>query len=427
MSRRLVVVAAATLLCFASAPHVAVADGLNPPLVGMHEVSDAGKMVSISLPELVEAGKLEGPSMIALWGVKLYADPGTPHLWVRLSRKPAFARAALHASQTGSFRNGALVDGSVQSEAHRWQELRVDATTHQYMTYRMIEHGGEVFEAMASCTEKSYPIVKKHIEVILDTFKGVGPPLKPEFPAGFKMSAVAGRELWTDAKSKSDIDHVLALHSDSWDRMKTILPASFAMTGDPRVVICKDEASYAAIAKIGLSGPPPTGAFVDVQLRALVVCVSPAAKKFEFDRQVQRCAGVQCAEAAYGGGLPYWFEQGLSVVHLFTTGKGVSVEKPNPAAVRDAKAAFLRRPETLKDLLDHAALGAPDVEMDIDRLMWTWTLYLREHPATDEGGRYKKYAETIEQSGDVAAARAVWEGADFAAMKTAMGAWLASK
>jgi len=289
----------------------------------------------------------------------------------------------------------------------------------------MIEHGGEVFEASIACAEATYPTIKKHIDVILDSFKGAGPPPKPDLP-GFKVSDVSGREVWTDAKSKADLDHVLAVHSDVWERMKTLVPPNFAISAKPRIVICKDDASYAQVAKADVAGGPPPTAFDDERLRAIVVSVSPASKKFEFDRQIERSVGVQCVQAAYGGMLPHWFEEGLAVLNLFITGKGVSADKPNPVALKNAKASFAKRPETLADFLDRPVNVPvpPQDATDLDGVCWLWHLYLRANPQTDEGARYRKYAETLEKSGDVGAARAAFDGADFAAMKSAMGKWL---
>jgi hypothetical protein len=428
--RHFAVAVVAALLIAAPPQREAAAEDLNPPLVGMHDITDDGKMVSISVPQLTEPVKTElRRNDLGVWGMKFNEDQGPPHMCVRLTRPRAFARAVLYASQSGISRNGDVVDGSIRREPNEWREVRFDSAAHLYFTYRMIEHGGEVFEACIWCAEATYPAIKKHIDVILGSFKGAGPPPKPDLP-GFKASDVSGREVWTDAKSKADLDHVLAIHTDVWERMKTLVPPNFADTGNPRIVICKDDASYAQVAKLdpAAAAPPPT-AFDDARLRAVVVSVSPASKKFQFDRQIERCVGMQCVEAAYGGALPGWFEEGLAILNLFITGKGVSADKPNPVALKNAKAAFAKRPETLADFLDRPVNVPvpPQDTTDLDGVCWLWHLYLRANPQTDEGARYRKYAETLETSGDVGAARAAFDGANFAAMKSSMGKWLESK
>jgi hypothetical protein len=406
----------------------ASAGDLNPPFVGLHDVADASNMASISLPKLVETIATDNPSNIGKWTIKLYEDAGPSHMTVWLSRKSAFARAPLHASMTNSNRLGDLTEGTVQTTDHEWHEVRT--TKESTFQYRMFEHGGEVFEAAVSCKTTSYHILKRHMEVLVDSAKGIGAPVPYAPPAGFKASSMGGCEVWTDVKAKADVDKILNWHADSWERMKTLLPKEFTDTKPPRVVVCKEMASFEEFMKAARVQAPPQSppAFEDPIQRAVVVCVAATKSSAEFEKQVRRAVGVQAVRAAYGGPVPWWIEDGLSILHLFVTGKGVSADKPNPVALKDAKAAAAKRAETLKDLLDHVGPFPEPDGTECDRLVWAWHLYLRATAvdAVDKSA-YEKCLSTLAQTADVRAMRAVWDGTDFASLKTAMLTWLKAR
>ena len=148
----------------------------------------------------------------------------------------------------------------------------------------------------------------------------------------------------------------------------------------------------------------------------------------EFDKQLRRSIAIQAVRAAYGGPVPYWVENGLAVMHLFTLLKGCTEEKPNPVGLKDAKAAVAKRAETLAYFLDEVNPPPAGDEAEITRVMWAWHYYLRAAPAAaDEKARYEKYMDTLANAGDAEAARAVWEGADFAASRAAMIRWMQAR
>lgn len=430
MLRRLVAAIAALLLFAVSSPRApggSDEDGLNPPLDGVHDVSDPAGIVTLRLPAKIEPGGVDpNPILVAAWRVWLQPDNG-PHLTVYVSRKSAFSRAALHASMTGNFRDGEVAEGAGPRGTTEWREVHKDKGTAR--SYRMFEHGGEVFEAVVSCTEQTAELCPKHIEVILSSFKGVGKPPPPVPPAGFKVFESGGREVWSNDKMKAEVDRALALHAETWERMKTLLPAQFADTAPARVFICKDAASYNEFAKGAIGGEPPAYGFVATNTRAVVIMPSAVKDSTEFERQVRRACAIQCARACFGGPTPYWLENGLAIESLFIAPKPLSEDKPNPTAVRDVKASLGKRKETLGELLNYVNAPAPADMLDIDHLVWAWHWYLRH--GTDAGldakARYDKYMSIFVQSGDARAARAAWEGADFASLRTAFEKWIQSK
>lgn len=410
-------------------PREAEAGDLNPPFEGLHEVFDSTNTISVTLPKLTKPVEDTTPDLIAKWRVDLYENPGLPHLTVVIFRRTAWARAAMLGSMNRFNRSGDFVEGSIRCEPHEWREQRKVEAKNSFLRYRMFEHGGEVYEAIVQCSFQTRDAIARHAERVIDSVKGVNSPPAFAAPAGFKPWPSPDREVWTDSKSKPDVERVIAMHTKMWERAKTVFTRPPAITAPPRIVICRDAKTYVELAQTAIQGgEPPPGGFVDSSRRAFVVCAGDVKKGIEAERQFERGVAVQCAQASFGGPLPYWFANGLAVYTIFTTAERTSADAPNPVAIREAKTSFAKRAETLRDLMERREPWPLADAVELDRVTWLWHWYLRSGPLMGEGQeRYKKYVEAITSSGNVIEAAEAWDGCDFAALKTGLATWLKSK
>ena len=400
-------------------------DDLNPQLRGMAERKDKDGCISIRLPEPIEEMNVPGARVVAHWGIKFNDDPGPPHMQVFVGHNAGFSNARLYASQTDSTRNGKLDAGSVVKGARTWTETRTDGTLRSQ--HHFLEAEDSVFEVGFICAAESFPIFPRHVEAMFASFKVLkAPALQP--PEGFRLVETSSRRVWTDVKSKAEVEKVAAAHAAMWARMNPLLPPLSSRTVAPLLIVCREEGRYAELTKRPSGGYVSPYAVLHISSGALIVAMAGAAKnRTEFDKHMERLAGVHAARSAYGGPAPYFAEQGLALLGVFTTAKGTNPQKPLAAAVRATKEAVKRRGRaTLSDLLPLDAES--ETEIDVDLEVWAWHWYFGDAAAQEDGKRrYREYMRILAETGDAQDARAVWEGTDWAALDTAFETWLAAR
>jgi hypothetical protein len=425
MRSTLWVVAVGILVVVAAAVE---AGDLNPPIVGMAEHVDPTKTVSIQLP--VNWTDV-GADTRVYGGVQRWSGfiqppkPDGPDAQMQVTVQSTYSRAELARWAQERTEPGKLVANSVTRGDGWIDEIRHDDAKHVDFVVRWVESQGQVWELSAYGHESILPHIYGHLHAIFDTFKALQPWPGSAPPAGFAKTDEGGCAVWTDTKDKKTVKRTLDAHAAVWTELAKILPGAPAIADPPVVILFDKDPAYAQYTAQAANQTSPTSV-IDFRRRALVVRIGGKVNSL-FDRGNQLFSAIQFSQLYFGGKSPDWIERGLGVWSIAAVAAKGKPEKPPAEFVKGAKEAVAARKERLDAALDVRREDFPEAESDhIDMSFYAWHCFFQFGPGGKTyGDRYQKYFTALRETGSPDEAKKVWDGVDFAAMRTEFETWVA--
>jgi hypothetical protein len=408
----------------------ALADSLNPPLVGMSEHEDKAGIVSIRLPVTWSAvDENAGKGHLATWCgwyQKKTDQTPRPDQFIYVGFVPAYRHAELlrHFDDTVP---GTFVEESIK-RGDGWVQLaHVDEAQQSHFTVRYVEVEGGVLRVVAKNFTGFQQHIAKHTDAVLDTVRLVGEIPEHPLPPGYRAVQGDGVEIWTNGKSSNALKKAVMGFKEGWRIAKQLSEGERVAHEPPRMVFCKDKETYRALYEetIDASKLLPFG-FPDRDRWAVAMLLADSRKK-EFPLWARRYGALQYLRRHYGGVLPAWVEWGVSLRPSIELHKKGKIGKPHRDEIRMAKKAVKARRATLDQIL---ALSVEEISGGLENApyeLWAWHFWFSEVADGELAGvAYRDYLETLRESGNVEEAEKAFDGIGKDAITAQFHEWVES-
>ncbi len=419
--RTTVLALALALLPFVSAAPPAVAQEEAPEPGEPIKFSDRADTVAIDLPRNWKAEKHnESAGQFGFWlgpgGAGKQA--GCVIQTVNGTQRALMARH----TQMGTLQ---MVDGETSAGDGWAQGVGIDEEAERVYWDRYIEKDGRVYMARFITYYKYQDDVDALAKTCLATFRVPGGGLDTDPPKGWLTAKSKPFVVWhADEEKKDKVKGATALGGTLADVRKI---AESALDGDPfdestpvlRVFF--NGTHYETFCKSSMGEAPDNAALDSTTGSVAVKWMSRRSQGF--DNSLQQMVAAQYVTQFFGGSVPLWLRGGLMVYVNNAFEDGGKPKKPAKDRLSRTRGVVARTSRTLDQWFTLRSNEVPDMDAGFQEL-WAYHWFLRH---AKQGKKYRKTYElciaTLRETGDPAAAHAVWDGTDFGKMLEDLKAW----
>jgi hypothetical protein len=422
----LVFVAAAPLLVSIGRAFADGEEPAAPPAPDLILQTDRRKLVSIMVPKTWKStpgDQTDEKALASLMG--FFGEPNkSPNGFVVIYMASQYGRASLARAmdlpQVGPIKAGS------ERQGPGWAEACAFENAHQVaMWRRYVEKNGRVYMFVVQAHVTAYDAVHAQVEKILDTAAAPGEFTPPALQPGISLKKIGEFDVITDAgadreKSVAKQKDLLAAGRDA---LAKALPGKPYDASRPTAWVFQNAMKYEDKLKAGVGVAAEFAAYDGVDRASMVELMSE--ERPGHDSAVYRAGAGQYVWQYFGGDTPPWISVGLAQFGQMSAGAG-GKGKLAPDVLTKVKGAVAAGKRKLNEWFDvTSTTQIVDIDQGANEL-YAWHAYFR----TGRGAKkYKKqydaYIQTLRDSGDPAAARKAFDGANFDEMLTDFKGWAA--
>jgi len=395
-----------------------------PAAPALIEQTDRRKMVSIKIPREFKAmpgdkaDEKALASLIGFFGEPEKSPPGLVFMYVVSDFARATLARAVALPQVGAIKPTAARQGPGWAEG-----CAIDAEHHQAEWRRYVEKNGRVYMFRVVGLEQDADKINAQVQQILDTAVVTGDFAPPALQPGWTLKKMGEFDVITDAgadreKSIAKQKDVLATGRDV---MAKALPGKPFDASRPTAWVFQNAVKFEDKLRATVGVVTKFAAYESFDRSSVVELMSEDQK--EHDPAVLHAGAAQYVWQYFGGETPPWISVGLAQYGQTMAGAGGKGKLPTDvlAKVKSGAAAGKRKLNEWFDVISAAEIV--DADQGANEL-FAWHTYFR----TGRGvKKYKKqydaYLQTLRDTGDPAAARKSFDGANFDEMLQDFKAW----
>jgi hypothetical protein len=397
-----------------------------PPSKDLILQSDRRKLVSIMVPKTWKStpgDQTDEKALASLGG--FFGEPEkSPNGFVFVFMASQFARAtlarAVELPQVGEIKAGTDRQGPGWAEA-----CAIDQKNQAAFWQRYVEKNGRVYKFIVKAHMNAYDAVHEQVEKMLDTATITGEFAPPALQPGWTLKKMGEFDVITDASAdrEKSVGKQKELLAAGREVLAKTLPGKPFDASRPTAWVCQNAVKYEEKLKAAVGVAPKFAAYEGVDRASIVELMSEDQK--EHEPAVLHAGAAQYVWQYFGGETPPWISIGLAQYGQTMAGAGGKGKLPADLLTR-VKAAAAAGKRKLNEWFD--VLASTEI-VDIDQgslELFAWQTYFR----TGRGvKKYKKqydaYIQTLHDTGDPAAARKSFDGANFDEMLSDFKAWAA--
>jgi len=390
------------------------------------EQTDRRKMVSIKIPREFkampgdQADEKALASLTGFFGEAQKSPPGLVFMYVVNEFARATLARAIALPQVGAVKPAAARQGPGWAEG-----CAIDAQHHQAEWRRYVEKNGRVYMFRVVGLENDADTINAQVQQILDTAVVTGDFAPPALQPGWTLKKVGEFDVVTDASA--DREKSVAKQKDllaaGRDVLVKALPGKPFDASRPSAWLFQNATKYEEKLKASIGVAPQFGTYDGVARSAVVEMMSET--RDGHDGAVYNAGAAQYVWQYFGGATPPWISLGLSTYGQVLAGAG-SKGKLVPEVLTKTKSGVAAGKRKLNEWFDVASTSeVVDVDQGAFEL-FAWHTYFRTGRGVKKYKKqYDSYLQTLRDTGDPAAARKSFDGANFDEMLQDFKAWAA--